>query len=86
MKSLVIAEKPSVGRDIARVLNCKKSGDGCLEGEKYVVTWALGHLVELAAPEAYDKKYKEWKMETLPMMRSLSGWRSSERRRSSLMR
>ena len=44
MKSLVIAEKPSVGRDIARVLNCKKSGDGCLEGEKYVVTWALGHL------------------------------------------
>mgnify|MGYP000314408792 FL=1 len=68
MKSLVIAEKPSVGRDIARVLNCKKSGDGCLEGEKYVVTWALGHLVELAAPEAYDKKYKEWKMETLPMM------------------
>ena len=40
MKSLVIAEKPSVGRDIARVLNCKKSGDGCLEGEKYVVTWA----------------------------------------------
>ena len=68
MKSLVIAEKPSVGRDIARVLNCKKSGDGCLEGEKYVVTWALGHLVELAAPEAYDKKYKEWKRETLPMM------------------
>ena len=68
MKSLVIAEKPSVGRDIARVLNCKKSGDGCLEGEKYVVTWALGHLVELAAPEAYDKRYKEWKMETLPMM------------------
>ena len=68
MKSLVIAEKPSVGRDIARVLNCKKSGDGCLEGEKYIVTWALGHLVELAAPEAYDKRYKEWKMETLPMM------------------
>lgn len=44
MKSLVIAEKPSVGRDIARVLNCKKSGDGCLEGEKYVVTSRVCHL------------------------------------------
>ena len=68
MKSLVIAEKPSVGRDIARVLNCKKSGDGCLEGEKYVVTWALGHLVELAPPEDYDKAWAKWDMLTLPML------------------
>ena len=68
MKTLVIAEKPSVGRDIARVLKCSRSGNGCLEGDKYIVTWALGHLVTLADPEDYDKKYKEWKMEDLPMM------------------
>ncbi len=68
MKTLVIAEKPSVGRDIGRVLNCRKASDGCLEGDKYVVTWGLGHLVELADPEGYDPKYKEWKMDVLPMM------------------
>lgn len=68
MKTLVIAEKPSVGRDIARVLKCSRSGNGCLEGDKYIVTWALGHLVTLADPEDYDKKYKEWKIEDLPMM------------------
>lgn len=68
MKSLVIAEKPSVGRDIARVLGCKKSGNGCLEGDRYVVTWALGHLVELADPESYGDQWKEWKLETLPML------------------
>ena len=68
MKSLVIAEKPSVGRDIARVLKCTKNGNGCIEGDKYIVTWGLGHLVTLADPEDYDKKYKEWKMEHLPMM------------------
>lgn len=50
MKSLVIAEKPSVGRDIARVLGCKQGGNGYLEGKDYVVTWALGHLIELADP------------------------------------
>ncbi len=68
MKSLVIAEKPSVGKDIARVLGCRKSADGSLEGDKYIVTWAFGHLVELAAPEEYDKKYKDWNMADLPMM------------------
>lgn len=68
MKSLVIAEKPSVGRDIARVLKCTKSGNGYLEGEKYIVTWGFGHLVTLADPEDYDLKFKEWKMEHLPMM------------------
>lgn len=69
-KILVLAEKPSVGRDIARVLNCNKKGNGFLEGEKYVVTWALGHLVTLAEPEAYDEKYKSWRMEDLPMLPS----------------
>ncbi|OOB75133.1 DNA topoisomerase III [Clostridium haemolyticum] len=67
-KILVLAEKPSVGRDIARVLNCKKGGNGYLEGEKYIVTWALGHLVTLAAPEVYDNKYKTWDIEDLPMI------------------
>lgn len=68
MKSLVIAEKPSVARDIARVLHCSQKGNGCLEGKDYVVTWALGHLVTLADPEEYDKKYTKWEMGTLPMM------------------
>lgn len=68
MKSLVIAEKPSVARDIARVLKCSKKINGALEGNKYIVTWGLGHLVTLADPEDYDKKYKEWKMEHLPML------------------
>lgn len=68
MKALVIAEKPSVGRDIARVLKCSKKGNGIIEGEHYIVTWGLGHLVTLADPEDYDPKYKEWKMEHLPMM------------------
>ena len=68
MKSVVLAEKPSVARDIARVLKCSKKLNGALEGEKYIVTWALGHLVTLADPEEYDQKYKEWKMEDLPML------------------
>lgn len=68
IKTLVIAEKPSVGRDIARVLGCQKKENGYLEGPSYVVTWALGHLVTLQDPEDYDKKYKEWKLEDLPMM------------------
>lgn len=68
MKSLVIAEKPSVGRDIARVLNCKQGGNGFLEGKDYIVTWALGHLVELSDPESYGDQWKEWKLETLPML------------------
>lgn len=65
---LVIAEKPSVARDIARVLHCSQNIGGALEGKEYVVTWALGHLVTLADPEEYDKKYEKWEMGTLPMM------------------
>ncbi|MCA1053597.1 DNA topoisomerase III [Rossellomorea aquimaris] len=67
-KTLVLAEKPSVGRDIARVLQCTKSGNGFLEGKDYIVTWALGHLVTLADPESYDDKYKTWRIEDLPML------------------
>lgn len=68
MKSLVIAEKPSVARDIARVLGANQKNGGILEGKNYVVTWALGHLVTLADPEEYDRKYEKWEMETLPML------------------
>ncbi|MED3614498.1 DNA topoisomerase III [Bacillus wiedmannii] len=67
-KSVVIAEKPSVARDIAKVLKCTKKGNGFLEGDKYIVTWALGHLVTLADPETYDNKYKTWNLEDLPML------------------
>ncbi|MDO9576417.1 MAG: DNA topoisomerase III [Candidatus Cloacimonadales bacterium] len=68
MKSLVLAEKPSVGKDLGRVLNCRPHGRGFMEGDKYVVTWALGHLVTLAEPETYDAKFKQWNLEYLPML------------------
>ena len=67
-KVLVLAEKPSVGRDLARVLKCIKKGNGFFEGNKYIVTWALGHLVTLADPEAYDEKYKSWNISDLPIL------------------
>ena len=67
-KTLVLAEKPSVARDLAKVLNCNQGGNGCLTGAKYIVTWALGHLVTLADPEAYGERYKTWKLEDLPML------------------
>lgn len=67
-KSLVLAEKPSVGRDIAKILNCNQKGNGCFIGPKYIVTWALGHLVTLADPEVYNDKYKSWRAEDLPML------------------
>ncbi len=68
MKQLVLAEKPSVARDIARVLKCQKKTKNYIEGKDYIVTWALGHLVSLADPEQYGKEYKTWNMDTLPMM------------------
>ncbi len=67
-KSLVLAEKPSVGRELARVLGCKRGGEGYLEGDRYVVTWALGHLVTLADPDVYEKKWEKWDMADLPML------------------
>lgn len=68
MKTLVLAEKPSVARDIARVLGCTRSLEGAIEGKDYVVTWGLGHLVELSDPEEYSDDYKEWRLDLLPMM------------------
>jgi DNA topoisomerase-3 len=68
MKAIVLAEKPSVARDMARVLKCNKQGRGYFEGSRYVITWALGHLVTLAEPHIYNNKYREWRMEDLPML------------------
>lgn len=65
---VVVAEKPSVGRDIARVLGCKTQGDGCLTGDNYTVTWAVGHLVTLCEPDEIDEKYKKWRMAELPIL------------------
>jgi DNA topoisomerase III len=68
-KTLLVAEKPSVGQDLARVLPGPfKKGEGFLEGPEHVVTWAVGHLVQLAEPEAYDAKYKSWRMADLPIV------------------
>ena len=67
-KQFVLAEKPSVGREIGRVLGCHIKKDGYVEGKQYVVSWALGHLVELADPKEYDARYETWNMEDLPML------------------
>jgi DNA topoisomerase III len=71
-KTLLVAEKPSVGQDLARVLpgpfKKGEKGDGFLEGPEHVITWAVGHLVQLAEPEAYDAKYKSWRMADLPIV------------------
>ncbi|MEB7811607.1 DNA topoisomerase III [Staphylococcus xylosus] len=68
MKSLIIAEKPSVGRDIANTLNINEKRNGYFENNQYIVTWALGHLVTNATPEQYDKNYKEWRLNDLPII------------------
>ena len=68
MRTVIIAEKPSVGRDIARVLDCKRKHEGFLEGEKYVVSWAIGHLATLAEPEDYNPALKRWRMADLPII------------------
>ena len=68
MKSIILAEKPSVGRELARVLHCRQRGDGYLEGKDYIVTWALGHLVTLAEPKDYEDKWQHWNLDYLPML------------------
>lgn len=67
-KTVILAEKPSVGRDIARVLKCSTRGEGCLMNDTYTVTWAVGHLVTLQEPDEIDEKYKKWRMESLPIL------------------
>ena len=68
MKKLIVAEKPSVARDIARVLGVKGRADGYVDGESYAVTWALGHLVALCEPDELDEKYKKWRWDDLPIV------------------
>lgn len=65
---LFLCEKPSQGRDIAKVLGATQRGDGCLSGNNVVVTWAFGHLMEMEAPESYNEKYKKWRLEDLPVI------------------
>ncbi len=67
-KTVVLAEKPSVGRELAAVLGCKKKEKSAYISDKYIVTWALGHLVTLEDPAHYDAAYQKWSMETLPML------------------
>ncbi|MBC1921873.1 DNA topoisomerase III [Listeria grayi] len=67
-KRLILAEKPSVGKDIARVLGANQSRNGYIEGNKEIVTWAFGHLVTLADPERYDVKYRNWELNDLPIL------------------
>jgi DNA topoisomerase-3 len=68
VKKLVLAEKPSVGRQLAQALGCRSRMDGYIEGDKYVVTWALGHLVELANPDQYNERWRRWSVRDLPML------------------
>lgn len=68
MKTLVFAEKPSVGKDVARILGANRRGDGFLEGQDYIVTWGFGHLVSLGHPEVQNPAWQKWSLETLPML------------------
>ena len=68
MKKLIVAEKPSVARDIARVLGAKNGQEGYIEGDEYLITWALGHLVSLCEPDEMDERYKKWRWVDLPIL------------------
>ncbi|MBQ7424726.1 MAG: DNA topoisomerase III, partial [Lachnospiraceae bacterium] len=67
-KKLIITEKPSVARDFARVLGVSGRGNNCIENSDYVITWCVGHLVEMVYPEEYDIRYKKWRLEDLPFL------------------
>ena len=68
MYKLVIAEKPSVAQSIAKVIGATNREDGYLEGNRYLVSWCVGHLVELSQPESYDEKYEKWRYADLPIL------------------
>ena len=68
MTTAVVAEKPAVARDIAKVLGARQRGEGFLHGNGYVVTWAVGHLVRLAEPQEMDPAWQRWRRELLPML------------------
>ncbi len=68
LKTLILTEKPSVARDFAKALGVKGKQDGYMESDAYVITWAIGHLVELLEPHAYDPRWKSWRLDTLPIL------------------
>ena len=86
---LVLAEKPSVAMSLSKVIGSNQRGDGYMEGNGYLVSWCVGHLVELSQPEAYDEKYAKWRYDDLPILpeqrqshntgRSSAGCRSLKR-------
>ena len=67
-KTLIITEKPSVAREYATILKVKGQHQGYIENDSYVITWCVGHLIEMSYPEKYDEKYAKWKMEDLPFL------------------
>lgn len=84
MKKLILAEKPSVARDIGRILNADEKKKNYLEGKNYVITWALGHLLGLKMPEDLNKKWEKWQLETLPMLPKFIGTKPLPKTRSQL--
>jgi len=84
MKTLVVAEKPSVGRDIARVLKCTQKGDGYLFGGNYIISWAIGHLVSLNDPEDYNPSLKRWNKSDLPIMPQAMGLKPIQKTQTQL--
>lgn len=84
MKKLILAEKPSVARDIGRILNANEKKKNYLEGKNYVITWALGHLLGLKMPEDLNKKWEKWQLETLPMLPKFIGTKPLPKTRSQL--
>ncbi|WOX36260.1 DNA topoisomerase III [Ligilactobacillus salivarius] len=84
MKKLILAEKPSVARDIGRILNANEKKKNYLEGKNYVITWALGHLLGLKMPEDLNKKWEKWQLETLPMLPKFIGIKPLPKTRSQL--
>lgn len=71
-KTLIVAEKPAAGKDIAKVVGAMEEHSGYMEGRQYVVTWAVGHLIGLKEPQEHDKKYSRWVLEDLPISFGLS--------------
>ncbi|MFI3175163.1 MAG: DNA topoisomerase III [Bacillota bacterium] len=83
-KILIVAEKPSVASDIGKVLGVKKKGQGYIDGENYIISWAIGHLVTLAEPQEYDEKYKKWNKTTLPILPETMELKAIEKTRTQL--
>ena len=79
---LVIAEKPSVAQSIAKVIGAYERHDGYMEGSGYLVSWSIGHLVELAEPDAYDEKYQKWRTEDLPVIPEAFQWQVAKDKRA----